>query len=176
MHVARDNSNSQVKPEYPRSQKRWKNLRIFTMLMINVVIRVWNIFSTKSIQIWTHIRGVYNAMWTTWFWVVMNKGLLIAFFGLGAMRGQQKAGSVYARFGLIPLTSIINFITQILVLYAYYAFVDYNSYYFQCTTTCYKIRKASFGLAIISLIFSVIVIIDLIVESCKKPKPIPRKS
>jgi fumarate reductase subunit C len=110
-------------------------------------------------------------MWTTWFWVVMNKGLLIAFFGLGAMRGQRKAGSVYARFGLIPLTSVINFITQILVLYAYYAYY----YDYKCTTTCYKIRKASFGLAIISLILSVVVIIDLIVASCKKPKPIPRR-
>ena len=113
-------------------------------------------------------------MWTTWFWIVMNKGLLIAFFGLGAMRGQRKAGSVYARFGLIPLTSVINFITQILVLYAYYAYF-YDYYDFYCTTTCYKIRKASFGLAIISLILSVVVIIDLIVASCKKSKPIPRR-
>ncbi len=121
-------------------------------------------------------------MWTTWFWVVMNKGLLIAFFALGAMRGQQKVGSVYARNGLIPLTSIINLITQVLVLYVYYAYIYYkydnyydDYYFFHCTSTCYSIRKASFGLAIVSLILSVVVIIDLIVASCKEPKPIPRR-
>ena len=124
-------------------------------------------------------RGVYNAMITTWFWLVMNKGLLIAFFGLGAMKGRRNVGSVYGRNALIPLTSAINLSAQVMVLYVHYAYgyywsYPYNYYFYACDPTCYNIRKASFGLAIVSLILSVVVIIDLIVASCQEPEPIPR--
>ena len=127
-------------------------------------------------------KGVFNAMITTWFWVVMNKGLLIAFFGLGAMKGRRNVGSVYGRNALIPFTAAINFSVQVMVLYVHYAYVYWDGYYhgyywdyyYKCDTTCYNIRKASFGLAIVSLILSVVVIIDLIVASCQEPEPIPR--
>ncbi|CAG5087518.1 Oidioi.mRNA.OKI2018_I69.PAR.g11562.t1.cds [Oikopleura dioica] len=123
-------------------------------------------------------KGVYNAMITTWFWVVMNKGLLIAFFGLGAMKGKRNVGSVYGRNALIPFTAAINFSTQVMVLYVHYAYAFWDGYYYwdlyyKCDSTCYNIRKASFGLAIVSLILSVVVIIDLIVASCQEPEPIP---
>ena len=106
-------------------------------------------------------------MITSWFWLLTNFALIIAFFACGQSYGRRSVGSVYTRNGLVPFISAINFATQVMILhvYYYYGMSCYGS-------TCCKLRKASFGLAIVSLILSFVAIVDLLFDNCREEEQI----
>ena len=105
-------------------------------------------------------------MITSWFWLLANFALIIAFFTFSPSTGKPNLGSVYTRNGLIPLIAAMNFSSQVMVFHAHYY---YGSY---CNSTCCKLRKASYGLAITSLILSLLAFADIILDNSREPAPV----
>jgi hypothetical protein len=105
-------------------------------------------------------------MITSWFWLLANFALIIAFFTFSPSSGKPNPGFVYLRNGLIPLIAAMNFSSQVMVFHAHYY---YGSY---CTSTCCKLRKASYGLAITSLILSLLAFVDIVLDNSREPAPV----
>ncbi len=96
-----------------------------------------------------------------------NFALIVAFFTFIPFVEKRDVGSVYTRNGLIPLIAAMNFASQVMVFHVHYYYGNY------CYPTCCNLRKASYGLAITSLILSIFAFVDLVVDNSKKSATVP---